>query len=79
MADPTPLYIQGLPKYATISKTCELIGVARTKLYALIGDRSVRAVKCGGRTLCDMEQVLGWMATLPAANINPQVRRAVAA
>lgn len=79
MNDYPPRQTQGLPRYATVPKTCHALGLGRTKLYAHIGDGHIRAIKCGARTLVDLEQALAWMATLPQADIAPQVRRLVAA
>ncbi len=64
------------PKYAPIPKACDLLGIGRTKMYALAGEGLIKVVKVGGRSLVDIEQALGWMATLPAAEIAPQSRKA---
>jgi excisionase family DNA binding protein len=63
------------PKYAPIPRACDLLGLGRTKIYALAGEGLIRIVKAGGRSLVDIEQALAWMATLPAAEIAPQTRK----
>ena len=65
----------GVPRYAPIPKACDLLGIGRTKLYDYAGQGLIRIVKAGGRSLVDIEQALGWMATLPAAAIAPQSRK----
>ncbi len=78
MTDTTGARIHA-PPYAKIPQACDLLGIGRTSLFAKIGEGSIRAVKCGGRTLVDMEQALRWMSTLPQAEVAPQVRRPAAA
>ena len=58
-----------VPKFAHIGKACELLGFSRSKLYELAGERKLRLVKVGNRSLVDMEHALNWMATLPEADI----------
>jgi len=65
----------GLPRYAAIPKACDLLGIGRTKLYDYAGRGLIRIVKAGGRSLVDIDQALGWMATLPTADIAPQTRK----
>ncbi len=64
------------PRYAPIPKACDLLGIGRTKLYDYAGQGLIRIVKAGGRSLVDIDHALGWMATLPAASIAPQSRKA---
>jgi len=66
----------GVPRYAPIPRACDLLGIGRTKLYDYAGKGLIRVVKAGGRSLVDIEQALAWMATLPAAEIAPQSRKA---
>ena len=57
------------PRYASIPRWCEISGVGRTVTYQLLGEGALKAVKIGRRTLVDVEHGLGWMASLPPANI----------
>jgi hypothetical protein len=66
---------QSVPRYAPIPRACDILGIARTKLYHYAGQGLIRIVKAGGRSLVDIEQALAWMATLPAAEIAPQTRK----
>jgi hypothetical protein len=61
-----------VPRYASIPKACGILGIGRTKLYDHAGHGRIRIIKIGGRSLVDIEQALGWMATLPTATLAPQ-------
>jgi hypothetical protein len=76
---PTQFDPHSLPRYVPIPKACDLLGIGRTKLYEYAGDGLIRVVKAGGRSLVDIEQALGWMATLPTAAIAPQHRKTIRA
>ena len=60
-----------LPRYAPISRACDITGLGRSTIYKLAGQGRLRLVKAGGRTLVDIEHAIQWMATLPLANIAP--------
>jgi hypothetical protein len=63
------------PLYAAIPQALDIAGFRRAKLYSLIGDGLIRAVKCGSRTLIDLKSLREYLETLPAAKIKPQGRR----
>lgn len=54
------------PITLTISAACRCIGIGQTKLYELINDGSLDAVKLGRRTLvttASIERLFGHLAT----------------
>jgi excisionase family DNA binding protein len=51
----------------TISEVCGACGIGRTKVYAAIADKSLRAVKCGRRTLVLRDDLKAFLAALPTA------------
>lgn len=57
------------PRYVSIAQWCEISGVGRTVTYQLLGEKVLKAVKIGRRTLIDLEHGLRWMASLPPAHI----------
>lgn len=58
-----------LPRYAPIPKAIAILGIGRSTLYKEAARGNVRLIKCGWRTLVDIQQALEWMATLPEASI----------
>lgn len=54
------------PHTMTISETVRWSGIGRTKLYELIGNREIRAIKLGARTLVLTESVEQFLERLPA-------------
>jgi excisionase family DNA binding protein len=67
--DPIGSTFASVPKFATISRACDITGLGRSTIYKLAGNGTLRLVKAGGRTLLDVEHCLAWMATLPLATI----------
>lgn len=57
------------PRYAPIPQASKLIGLGRSTIYKLAGERKLRLVKAGGRTLVDVDHAMEWLSTLPLANI----------
>jgi excisionase family DNA binding protein len=55
----------------TIKKACETAGISRSKLYEILGDGLVRAVKIGTKTLIDTGSLLSYLESLPVAQIKP--------
>jgi hypothetical protein len=43
--------------------------MGRTTTYEAIGRGDLRAVKVGGRTLVDVDHGIGWLDSLPAAQV----------
>jgi excisionase family DNA binding protein len=66
-----PVQVVQLPPYLTIKKAYETAGISRSKLYEIVGDGLVRAVKIGTKTLIDTGSLLSYLENLPAAQIKP--------
>ncbi len=52
-----------------VKEACEEIHHGRTRLYKLIGEGRVRAVKAGSRTLIDGQSLAEYVAGLPTAEV----------
>jgi excisionase family DNA binding protein len=52
-----------------ISDACRVLGIGRTRLYALIGQGKIEARACGGRTLIPADSLRAFLASLPVAAI----------
>ena len=57
------------PKFAQMPQWCALSGMSRTATYNAIGRGDLKAIKCGCRTLLDVEAGLAWMRSLPSAQV----------
>jgi hypothetical protein len=57
------------PRYAPISDWCFISGMSRSTTYEALGRGDLKAIKLGVRTLIDVEAGLGWLASMPAAEI----------
>jgi hypothetical protein len=69
-------YIDGLPPFLSIHSACEVAGgCSPAKMYVLMGDRKVRALKMGDKTLIDTASLLDFLANLPEAKIAPPNQR----
>jgi excisionase family DNA binding protein len=55
----------------TIQDAVKNSGLTRTRLYVLIGDGSIEAVKAGRRTLIKAQSLRRYVDNLPAATIKP--------
>jgi hypothetical protein len=64
------------PAFCSIDDWCIISGMGRRWVYNAIADGTLLAVKCGARTLVDVQHGLAFMRSLPPAKIRPQVRRA---
>jgi excisionase family DNA binding protein len=53
----------------TIPGAVKASGLTRTRIYNLIGDGSIEAVKAGRRTLVKAQSLRHYVDTLPAATI----------
>ena len=49
----------------TIKEACIRTGLGRTRTYEAIGSGELRAIKCGRRTLIEMNEIRRWIASLP--------------
>lgn len=63
-----------LPPFMPIPRACEVAAIGRSRLYVVIGEGLVRAVKSGTKTLIDTASLLAYLESLPAADINPSAR-----
>ena len=57
------------PAYGSIADAARLAGICRSKLYHLLGEGRIRAVKLDRRTLIDLRSVRAYLDSLPAARI----------
>jgi excisionase family DNA binding protein len=51
----------------SISEACAVAGIGRTKIYQAITDGSLKARKCGKRTLILRDELRHFLASLPGA------------
>ena len=49
----------------TIKEACRRTGLGRTRIYQAIRSGELRAIKCGQRTLIEMNEIRQWIASLP--------------
>ncbi len=56
-----------------IPDACRVLGLGRTRLYALIAEGKIEARRCGGRTLIPADSLRAFLAGLPAAAIRPKL------
>jgi hypothetical protein len=63
------------PKFATITRWCQISGMGRTRVYEEAGAGNIRIIKVGGRSLVDVPHGLAWMRSLPSATITPGRRK----
>ena len=52
-----------------IPDACAVLGIGRTKLYALIAEGKIKASACGGRTLIPADALRDFVKNLPPAPI----------
>jgi excisionase family DNA binding protein len=67
------------PDFLSVPEACALVGIGRTKLYALLSEGLVTARKAGTRTLVETGSLTAWTASLPMATFNPPPLRKKAA
>jgi hypothetical protein len=58
-----------LPRYGTLDESTRMFGPSLRTWCDLIGERHVRAIKLGGRTLIDFLSVVAYFESLPAAQV----------
>lgn len=54
-----------MPRFYTVKDFCRAYGMGRTRLYGLIGQGKIEALKDGARTLIPVESAEAWAASLP--------------
>jgi hypothetical protein len=57
------------PKFAPLAQWCAISGMSRTATYNALGRGDLKAVKCGARTLLDVDTGLAWLRSLPPAQV----------
>lgn len=62
------------PILLTIPNATAATSISRTRLYALMGDGTVEAVKVGKRTLIKADSLKAYIGALPAPTIRPTSR-----
>ena len=67
------------PEFLSVPEACALVGIGRTKLYALLSEGLVTARKAGTRTLVETSSLTAWTASLPMATFSPLPTRKRAA
>jgi hypothetical protein len=58
-----------MPKFAPLPQWGAISGMSRTATYNALGRGDLKAIKIGTRTLVDVDAGLGWLRSLPAAQI----------
>jgi excisionase family DNA binding protein len=51
----------------SVAEACAVAGIGRTKIYQAITDGSLKARKCGKRTLILRDELRHFLASLPGA------------
>jgi excisionase family DNA binding protein len=64
------------PVTYTIAGAKDASGLGNTKIYELIGQEKLKAIKAGRRTLVVAESLHAYLASLPPAAIGRQYRKA---
>jgi excisionase family DNA binding protein len=52
----------------SIAEVCAVAGIGRTKIYQAIADGSLKARKCGKRTLVLRNELRDFLSSLPGAD-----------
>ncbi len=55
----------------SILEASRMIGVSRSAMYELLGQRKIVGLKLGRRTLISVPSLRAYIASLPAAEIKP--------
>jgi hypothetical protein len=59
-------------QYMGIPPWCALTGMSRSGTYRAIADDHIIAIKCGNRTLVDVQSGLRWLRSLPRVKLRRQ-------
>jgi hypothetical protein len=63
------------PKFATIEDWGVISGMRRRVTYEKLGSGDLKAIKCGARTLIDVEHGLTYLRSLPPVKIRASRQR----
>ena len=66
-------------EFLSVPDACAMVGIGRTKLYALLAEGQITARKAGTRTLIERASLTAWAAALPAATFRAPAPRLPAA
>jgi excisionase family DNA binding protein len=58
--------------FFTISETCRMLSIGKTKLYELLGSGEIPVRKLGKKTLVAAADLKRWADRLPAIEAKPQ-------
>ncbi len=67
--------IQPMKLVYSVNETMEVLGVGRTTVYRLIGDKKLEAYKIGKKTVIKAEDLKALVDSLPKADIAPDFSR----
>ena len=56
----------------SVSEFCATYNVGKTTAYVEIAAGRLRALKCGKRTLIDVDDAETWLAALPSSSMDPR-------
>lgn len=56
----------------TIAEACEALRVGRTKLYELLGNKQLKAVALGGKTLIPRTEIEQFLNALPPIQVRAE-------
>jgi len=59
------------PLALSIKAAANALGVGRTRMYELLANGEISAVRCGRRVLIPIAQIEKYFANLPEANFRP--------
>lgn len=68
-------YIESLPPFLKVPNACELLQCSVAKLYVLMGNGAISAVKSEGTTLVNTTSCLNYLDNLAEARISPLLPR----
>ena len=60
-----------IPMTIGISGAVEMVGISRAQIYRLVGAKKINMVKSGRRSLIVVSSLIGYVQSLPDANIRP--------
>lgn len=67
--DSAPVANWSYPAYAKPDAFASITGLGRRKIYEMLGEGQLKAVKCGAATLIDVKHGLSVLSSMPAAKI----------
>lgn len=71
MANTISNFPSAIPMTISISGAVEMVGISRAQIYRLVGAKKINMVKSGRRSLIVVSSLIGYVQSLPDANIRP--------